>query len=123
MRIGELASQSGVSARSLRYYEQQGLITSQRSPSGQRHYDEDSRERVLLIRSLLAAGLTTRTILDVLPCITDETIRTPKLERRLRAELRRIDEQVTCLQSTRRTLESVVDRYSSTRPRLAEADA
>ncbi|MGH3121741.1 MAG: MerR family DNA-binding transcriptional regulator, partial [Streptosporangiaceae bacterium] len=34
MRIGELASKTGASVRSLRYYEQQGLLAAERSPSG-----------------------------------------------------------------------------------------
>lgn len=113
MRIGELAAMSGASARSLRYYEQQGLITSNRSTSGQRHYDDATTERVQLIRSLLAAGLTSSTIFDVLPCISDPNIRTPELERRLRAELSRIDEQLESLHTTQQTLRSVVDQYST----------
>lgn len=113
MRIGELAAATGASARSLRYYEQLGLIVSDRSASGQRHYDAAAADRVRLIRSLLAAGLNSSAIADVLPCISDPTIRTVELERRLRAELARIDEQVASLQTTRRTLEAVVDQYST----------
>lgn len=40
MRIGELSKYTGVSPRSLRYYEEQGLLTSSRSDAGQRHYSE-----------------------------------------------------------------------------------
>lgn len=36
MRIGELASRVGVSVRALRYHEEQDLLASARSPSGQR---------------------------------------------------------------------------------------
>lgn len=38
MRIGELAAKAGVSVRALRYYEEQNLLASERSPGGQRHY-------------------------------------------------------------------------------------
>lgn len=69
MRIGELASRTGVSVRSLRYYEQQGLLSSTRSPSGQRHYTEDDIERVALIQHLYAAGLSSRSIAEILPYI------------------------------------------------------
>ncbi len=68
MRIGELASRAGVSVRSLRYYEEQGLLTSTRSASGQRHYTEHEVERVRFIQRMYAAGLSSRTILEVLPC-------------------------------------------------------
>ena len=39
MRIGELARRSGTSARSIRYYEQQGLMVSRRDPNGYRNYN------------------------------------------------------------------------------------
>jgi len=69
VRIGELASRAGVSVRSVRYYEEQGLLTSTRSPSGQRHYTDAEVERVAFIQRLYAAGLSSRTIAEVLPCV------------------------------------------------------
>lgn len=69
MRIGELASRAGVSVRSLRYYEEQGLLASTRSASGQRHYTAAEVERVRFIQRLYAAGLSSRTIRELLPCV------------------------------------------------------
>jgi DNA-binding transcriptional MerR regulator len=69
MRIGELAALAGVSVRSLRYYEDQGLLTSARGAGGQRHYTEADVERVAFIQRLYAAGLSSRTIIDLLPCL------------------------------------------------------
>ncbi|WP_329260399.1 MerR family transcriptional regulator [Streptomyces sp. NBC_01478] len=68
MRIGELAARSGVSVRSLRYYEEQGLLVSTRSGGGQRHFTEDDVERVDFIQRLYVAGLSSRTILELMPC-------------------------------------------------------
>ncbi|MFI1465209.1 MerR family transcriptional regulator [Nocardia carnea] len=69
MRIGELAARTGVSIRSLRYYEEQGLLVSARSPSGQRHYTPDHVARVEFIQRMYAAGLSSRTVAEVLPCV------------------------------------------------------
>ncbi|WP_261564929.1 MerR family transcriptional regulator [Frankia gtarii] len=69
MRIGELAARAGVSVRSLRYYEEQGLLTSTRSAGGQRHYTQDDVERVAFIQRLYTAGLSSRTITELLPCL------------------------------------------------------
>jgi DNA-binding transcriptional MerR regulator len=69
VRIGELAERAGVSVRSLRYYEEQGLLASSRSASGQRHYTEDAVERVRFLQRLYTAGLSSRTIAELLPCI------------------------------------------------------
>lgn len=69
MRIGELSKRAGVSPRSLRYYEEQGLLTSSRSDAGQRHYSDAAVERVSLIRQLFDAGMSSRVIATVLPCV------------------------------------------------------
>ncbi len=71
MRIGELSIRTGASPRSLRYYEEQGLLVSSRVASGQRHYSDDHVERVALIQSFLAAGLSSRTIAKMVPCMTE----------------------------------------------------
>lgn len=68
MRIGELAERAGVSVRSLRYYEEQGLLTSTRSASGQRHYVEGDVDHVRFLQRMYAAGLSSRTIVELLPC-------------------------------------------------------
>ncbi|MFI5715657.1 MerR family transcriptional regulator [Nocardia sp. NPDC051750] len=73
MRIGELAARTGASRRSLRYYEEQGLLVSTRSPSGQRCYDDDHVQRVALVRAFLAAGMSSRTIARMVPCMAEPT--------------------------------------------------
>ena len=55
--------------RSLRCYEEQGLLTSVRSSGAQRHYRDADVERVRLLQRLYAAGLSSRTIAAVLPCV------------------------------------------------------
>jgi DNA-binding transcriptional MerR regulator len=112
MRIGELAAATGVSARSLRYYEEQGLLGSERSTGGQRHYPDSAVERVALIQSLLTAGLSSSTIYDVLPCIAEEAARTPWLAERLRAELSRVEGQIRSLNRTREILAGLVEQYA-----------
>ncbi|MEV5598980.1 MerR family transcriptional regulator [Streptomyces sp. NPDC052496] len=68
LRIGELAARSGASARSLRYYEQQGLLRADRDANGYRRYGPEALETVGRIRELLATGLSTDAIRDLLPC-------------------------------------------------------
>ena len=112
MRIGDLSAASGASARSLRYYEEQGLLSSERGTGGQRHYPSAAIERVGLIKTLLAAGLSTATIRDVLPCVSDEAIRTPWLAARLGEELARVETQMEDLRRTRDILAGLVDNYA-----------
>ncbi|MEU3842797.1 MerR family transcriptional regulator [Streptomyces sp. NPDC028635] len=70
MRIGEASRVSGVSARSLRHYEDEGLIVPGRFGNGFRDYCQSTIDRVLVIRSLLESGLPVRLIRDVLPSLT-----------------------------------------------------
>jgi DNA-binding transcriptional MerR regulator len=69
MRIGELAARAGVSERSLRYYEDQGLIRPRRSPAGQRVYDDGDVEVVVSIQELYAAGFCSTVIRELLPAV------------------------------------------------------
>ncbi|MEU3862796.1 MerR family transcriptional regulator [Streptomyces sp. NPDC028722] len=71
MKIGEASRVSGVSARSLRHYEDEGLIVPGRFDNGFRDYCQSTIDRVLAIRSLLDSGLPVRLIRDVLPSLTD----------------------------------------------------
>jgi DNA-binding transcriptional MerR regulator len=71
--IGELSRRTGVGERLLRYYERVGLIHSRRRANGYRDYSEETVETVRRIRALLAAGLPTRVILQLLPCASDGT--------------------------------------------------
>jgi len=53
LRIGAVAERIGVSTRTLRYYEEVGLLRpSGRSPGGARYYTDDDLERVKYIRRL-----------------------------------------------------------------------
>ncbi|MGW2559979.1 MerR family transcriptional regulator [Streptomyces sp. NPDC001514] len=112
MRIGELATRAGVSVRALRYYEEQKLLSSVRSPSGQRHYPDSAVERVLLIQQLYAAGLSSRTILGLMPCIETGEVH-PALLERLSAERDRIDEQIGNLVSARDKLDELIASATS----------
>ncbi|MET9117969.1 MerR family transcriptional regulator [Streptomyces longwoodensis] len=113
MRIGELAARAGVSVRALRYYEEQHLLAPDRSPSGQRHYPEAAVEQVRVIQQLYAAGLSSRTVVALLPCVVDG-LATPELLARLAAERDRIDAQIADLTATRDRLQSVIGGATDT---------
>ncbi|MFF7157343.1 MerR family transcriptional regulator [Streptomyces sp. NPDC008139] len=107
MRIGELARRTGVSTRALRYYEEQDLLVSERSDSGQRHYAEAAVDRINLIRELYAAGLSSKTIAALTPCVIDGRA-TPELLDRLTVERDQIDRHIADLTHTRDRLDSVI---------------
>jgi DNA-binding transcriptional MerR regulator len=67
MRIGQLAAQSGYSVRTIRFYEQSGLLpTPDRTSGGYRDYDQDAVTRLRFVRSAQALGLSLAEIAEVL---------------------------------------------------------
>ncbi|WP_433681712.1 MerR family transcriptional regulator [Nocardia sp. CA-119907] len=106
MRIGELAERTGTSRRLLRYYEEQGLIVADRCANGYRTYDDRFVDRVLQIRGLLDAGLPTRIIKQILPCLDKpRTIyfpdATPEMLATLERERDRMSDRIRCLSRNR----------------------
>ncbi len=108
MRIGEVAAKSGVSPRALRYYEEQQLLSALRSDSGQRYYTDEVIERVQLIRRLYSAGLNSKAIAELLPCV-HTGVATPAMLERLSVERARIDQQIDDLTDARDRLGKVID--------------
>lgn len=59
MRIGELADRSGVPVKTIRYYEDIGVLgPPERTSSGYRDYDDPAIDRLAFIRAAQAVGLT-----------------------------------------------------------------
>lgn len=69
MRIGELAERTGVSVRSVRYYEQQGLLATRRTANGYREFDEDDLQVVDQIKRLLGIGFTLEDARPFVECL------------------------------------------------------
>jgi len=69
MRIGELARLAGTSTRSLRYYEEQGLLATRRAANGHREYDENDLRLVQEIRSLLEIGFALEETRPFVECL------------------------------------------------------
>jgi len=111
MRIGDLARQTGVPPRMLRYYEEQGLVCPERSDSGYRSYDACDLYRVRQIRGLLDSGLTTEIIRRILPFLTEPgsihlqpQCLTAETARLLNCEVTRLQQRIDCLTRNRDAL-------------------
>jgi DNA-binding transcriptional MerR regulator len=124
MRIGDLSAQTNASVRALRYYEEQGLLTAQRTTSGQRVYGTDAVERVRLLRSLYGAGLNSATIAALLPCVDtpSEEVTSASIEL-MRREHARISEQISRLIATRDDLSYIIDAAAAYRRENQDADS
>jgi DNA-binding transcriptional MerR regulator len=69
MRIRELAARTGTTTRTLRYYEEQGLLPAGRSANGYRAYDEQHVRLVREIRSLQSIGFSLEDARPFVECL------------------------------------------------------
>jgi MerR family transcriptional regulator, redox-sensitive transcriptional activator SoxR len=107
--IGEFARRAGVAASALRYYEDLGLIWSERSAGGQRRYARVMLRRVAFIRAAQTVGLSLGEVQSALAKLPDD--RTPNKSdwNKVSATwIRRVDDRIGELEQLRATLDSCV---------------
>lgn len=105
LSIGELSRQTGASVRSLRHYEQCGLLAARRRENGYRYFEPAAVDFVQRIRILLRNGFTVDEIRPVVSMLTSE----PPSLRALCADvialygskLGELDERIAALQAIR----------------------
>src|SRR3954447_1790948 len=95
LTIGELSSRSGVAASALRFYEDVGLISAERTSGNQRRYPRHMLRRVAFIRAAQRVGLTLDEIHDALGALpAGRTPTKADWERVSRTWTARLDRQI-----------------------------
>jgi MerR family transcriptional regulator, Zn(II)-responsive regulator of zntA len=121
MNIGELARQTGVSIRSLRYYETKQLLSSRRGGNGYRTYDQSAIERVRLIQFYFSLKLSTNEIFDVVFCSKPDDVAAlcdgsgfsscPEEQEFYHEKLAEIEAQIAALEKAKIYLEQSLKRW------------
>ncbi|MBN9739350.1 MULTISPECIES: heavy metal-responsive transcriptional regulator [unclassified Pseudonocardia] len=123
MRIGDLATASGLTTKTIRFYEQAGLLPAPpRTPNGYRDYPEQTPARLTFIRDAQGAGLTLAEIRSVLvlreggqaPCAHVTTL--------IDQHLADIERRLTELATTRDALRGLAHRAATTDPAACTED-
>ena len=119
MRIGEVASRAGASTKTIRYYEDIGLLPPPpRSPSGYRDYDTPTLDRLAFIRAAQAVGLSLGEIRGVVALRDEGQTPCGHVLDLLRTRSAEIDRRITEL----RTLQGELKRLVARAERLDPAD-
>ena len=97
MRIGELADRSSLSLRTIRHYDEVGLLTpSGRTEGGFRLYTERDFDRLLLIRRMKPLGYTLDAMTELLRVVDSlEAASTPEETAAIRARLAAFEEEAS----------------------------
>ena len=111
LSIGDLSARTSVSPRSLRYYEEQGLLTPGRTPAGLRRFDAEAVDRVLLVQRLFAAGLTSAEIRPVLPALLGAQGYDASPLVALRTHRQRLAHEIARLSDTAEILDEVIEEH------------
>lgn len=109
LSIGAVADRTGVAASALRYYEREGLLTSDRSEGGQRRYPRDVLRRVAFIRTAQRVGLSLEEIKAAMASLpAGRTPTKADWERLSRSWRPRLDDQIAVLERLRDRLTSCI---------------
>ncbi|MBT2547206.1 heavy metal-responsive transcriptional regulator [Arthrobacter sp. ISL-65] len=102
MRIGEAAAAAGMTAKTLRFYEDSGLLPeANRSSNGYRHYNHESVTRLEFIRRGRAAGLTLAQIREILALRDAGEAPCTHVQELLEVQLAALDQQIAELTALR----------------------
>ncbi|MER5688548.1 heavy metal-responsive transcriptional regulator [Streptomyces sp. NPDC002205] len=117
MRIGELATQAGLSTKTIRFYEQAGLLPAPpRTSGGYRDYPEQAATRLSFVRDAQAAGLTLAEIRSVLALRDSGQAPCAQVSTLIDQHLADIEHRVTELREARAALRELACRAAVTDP-------
>ncbi|MCX4985317.1 heavy metal-responsive transcriptional regulator [Streptomyces sp. NBC_00572] len=123
MRIGDLAARAGLTTKTLRFYEDRGLLPAPlRTPGGYRGYPEHAVTRLAFVRDAQRAGLTLAEIRSVLALRDDGHLPCAHVTGLIHEHLDDIARRMSELAATRDVLRTLADRAAVTDPAACEAE-
>ncbi|HUG32356.1 MAG TPA: MerR family transcriptional regulator [Acidimicrobiia bacterium] len=116
-QIGEVAESVGLSLRTIRYYEEIGLVSpSGRTEGGFRLYTDPDVDRLRLVKALKPVGMSLETMGELLDAAdadstdVDRSVAETRLEAALAVAMERCDQLEERLEEARRALSEIAGR-------------
>lgn len=109
MNIGDVATRTGLPAKTIRYYEDIGLITPQRDLNGYRRFREQDLHKLTFLGRARALGFTIEDCRTLLALYEDQSRASADVKQVARDHLARIETKITDLIAMRDTLTELVD--------------
>ncbi|MGP6089099.1 Cu(I)-responsive transcriptional regulator [Antarctobacter jejuensis] len=108
MNIGQVSERAGLPAKTIRYYEDIGLVTPLRNANGYRAFRETDVHKLAFLARARALGFSIEDCRMLLALYEDETRASADVKHVAEEHLTRIDEKIAQLQGMRETLSSLV---------------
>ncbi len=109
MNIGDVASQTGLPAKTIRYYEVIGLIRPMRDDNGYRRFREQDVHKLIFLGRARALGFTIGDCRTLLALYEDETRASADVKKVARDHLAQIEIKIADLNAMRDTLSHLID--------------
>lgn len=108
MNIGEAARESGLPAKTIRYYEEIGLVRSDRRDNNYRDYSERELHNLRFLSRARALGFSIEDCRQLLSLYGDKHRASAKVRQLATAHITEIDEKIAELKSLRKTLSTLI---------------
>ncbi|MYM54934.1 Cu(I)-responsive transcriptional regulator [Thalassovita mangrovi] len=108
MNIGDVARRSGLPAKTIRYYEDIGLITPLRSANGYRTFRDSDLHKLAFLGRARALGFSIEDCRNLMTLYEDQSRASADVKRIASDHLEKIDAKLAELQQMRATLANLV---------------
>lgn len=112
MNIGDVAARSGLPTKTIRYYEEIGLVRPQREPNGYRHFRDSNLHKLKFLARARSLGFSIEECRGLLALYGDEGRASADVKRIAKEHLREIDRKTAELEAMRDTLSDLIDACS-----------
>ena len=109
MNISQIAEETGLPPKTIRYYEEIGLITPDRGANGYRIFTDSHLHKLAFLGRARALGFTIEDCRTLLALYEDETRASADVKAVAEDHLHRIEEKIADLRSMRDTLRHLVN--------------
>ncbi len=111
LSIGQVADASGVSAKTIRYYESVGLVPEPaRAPNGYRRYAERSVEELRFVHRARGLGFSIKDVASLLALWRDDARHSATVKDLALRQVATVERKIEELQSIRSTLLELADK-------------
>ena len=108
MNISDAATRCGLPAKTIRYYEDIGLVTPGRLENGYRDYSDDDRHKLRFLQRARGLGFSVEDCRVLLSLYEDRNRASSDVKEIAKAHLSEIERKISELQSLQKTLSDLV---------------
>ena len=108
MNIGEVAKTAGLPAKTIRYYEDIGLVTADRRPNGYRDYDDFHVHKLKFVQRARSLGFSIEECRGLLSLYEDKHRASADVKKMAEAKISQIDQKLVELKGLKDTLATLV---------------